>query len=355
MKYNKLGNTNLDVSSLGLGTMTYGQQNSNSESFELMDYAYEKGINFFDTAEMYPIYPKAETFGKSEEIIGNWIKTNKKRDKIILASKIASNHPKGIGATELSWIRKGGKNLRFDKENILKAIDGSLTRLKTDYIDLYQLHWPERSVGMFGQLDFHYNSNDSWTSFEDILENLQKLIKSGKVRYIGLSNETPWGILKFLKIAEEKSLPRVMSVQNCYSLVNRVFDIANLEVAIREKCGLLAYSPLAGGRLSGKYMNNYKPSISRYTLWPKRFSRHHTKRGEIAIEKYAKLAQKYNIAPSTFANAFVINRPFVTSSIIGATSITQLKENIDCLSVNFTKEMHDQIEDIHLSDPNPCV
>jgi len=355
MKYNKLGNTNLDVSSLGLGTMTYGQQNSNSESFELMDYAYEKGINFFDTAEMYPIYPKAETFGKSEEIIGNWIKTNKKRDKIILASKIASNHPKGIGATELSWIRKGGKNLRFDKENILKAIDGSLTRLKTDYIDLYQLHWPERSVGMFGQLDFHYNSNDSWTSFEDILENLQKLIKSGKVRYIGLSNETPWGILKFLKIAEEKSLPRVMSVQNCYSLVNRVFDIANLEVAIREKCGLLAYSPLAGGRLSGKYMNNYKPSISRYTLWPKRFSRHHTKRGEIAIEKYVKLAQKYNIAPSTFANAFVINRPFVTSSIIGATSITQLKENIDCLSVNFTKEMHDQIEDIHLSDPNPCV
>jgi len=355
MKYNKLGNTNLDVSSLGLGTMTYGQQNSNSESFELMDYAYEKGINFFDTAEMYPIYPKAETFGKSEEIIGNWIKTNKKRDKIILASKIASNHPKGIGATELSWIRKGGKNLRFDKENILKAIDGSLTRLKTDYIDLYQLHWPERSVGMFGQLDFHYNSNDSWTSFEDILENLQKLIKSGKVRYIGLSNETPWGILKFLKIAEEKSLPRVMSVQNCYSLVNRVFDIANLEVAIREKCGLLAYSPLAGGRLSGKYMNNYKPGNSRYTLWPKRFSRHHTKRGEIAIEKYAKLAQKYNIAPSTFANAFVINRPFVTSSIIGATSITQLKENIDCLSVNFTKEMHDQIEDIHLSDPNPCV
>jgi len=355
MKYNKLGNTNLDVSSLGLGTMTYGQQNSNSESFELMDYAYEKGINFFDTAEMYPIYPKAETFGKSEEIIGNWIKTNKKRDKIILASKIASNHPKGIGATELSWIRKGGKNLRFDKENILKAIDGSLTRLKTDYIDLYQLHWPERSVGMFGQLDFHYNSNDSWTSFEDILENLQKLIKSGKVRYIGLSNETPWGILKFLKIAEEKSLPRVMSVQNCYSLVNRVFDIANLEVAIREKCGLLAYSPLAGGRLSGKYMNNYKPGNSRYTLWPKRFSRHHTKRGEIAIEKYAKLAQKYNIAPSTFANAFVINRPFVTSNIIGATSITQLKENIDCLSVNFTKEMHDQIEDIHLSDPNPCV
>ena len=355
MKYNKLGNTQLDVSLLGLGTMTFGEQNTHFESFELMNYAFENGINFFDTAEMYPIYPKAETSGKSEEIIGDWIKKNKKRDKIILATKIASNHPKGIGATELSWIRKGGKNLRLDKDNIFKAIEGSLTRLKTDYIDLYQLHWPERSVGMFGQLDFNYNSNDSWTPFEDILENLQKLIKSGKVRYIGLSNETPWGILEFLKIAKEKSLPRVMSVQNCYSLVNRVFDIANSEVAIREKCGLLAYSPLAGGRLSGKYVNDQAPKNSRYTLWPKRFSRHHTKRGELAIEKYVKLALKYNIKPSTFANAFVINRPFITSSIVGATSISQLKENIDSLNIKFTKEITDEIEDIHLTDPNPCV
>ena len=355
MKYNKLGNTQLDVSLLGLGTMTFGEQNTPFESFELMNYAFENGINFFDTAEMYPIYPKAETCGKSEEIIGDWIKKNKNRDKIILATKIASNHPKGIGATELSWIRKGGKNLRLDKDNIFKAIEGSLTRLKTDYIDLYQLHWPERSVGMFGQLDFNYNSNDSWTPFEDILENLQKLIKSGKVRYIGLSNETPWGILKFLKIAEEQSLPRVMSVQNCYSLVNRVFDIANSEVAIREKCGLLAYSPLAGGRLSGKYAQDQTPKNSRYTLWPKRFSRHHTKRGELAIEKYVKLALKYNIKPSTFANAFVINRPFITSSIVGATSISQLKENIDSLNIKFTKEITDEIEDIHLTDPNPCV
>ena len=349
MKYRKLGTTDIDVSVICLGTMTFGEQNTQEEGFEQLDYAVDRGINFIDTAELYAIMPRKETYGKTEEIIGNWFSKRNLRNKIILASKIASKD------SGLSWIREGGPKLKFDKKNINEAIDASLKRLKTDYIDLYQLHWPERSVGMFGQLDFNYNSNDSWTPFEDILENLQKLIKSGKVRYIGLSNETPWGILKFLKIAEEQSLPRVMSVQNCYSLVNRVFDIANSEVAIREKCGLLAYSPLAGGRLSGKYAQDQTPKNSRYTLWPKRFSRHHTKRGELAIEKYVKLALKYNIKPSTFANAFVINRPFITSSIVGATSISQLKENIDSLNIKFTKEITDEIEDIHLTDPNPCV
>ena len=355
MEYRKPGTTNLNVSVICLGTMTFGEQNSQTEAFEQMDYAYERGINFFDTAEMYPIYPKKETCGKAEEIIGNWLKTKKNRDKIILGSKIVSNHPEGIGATKRAWIRKGGENLCFDKENMIKAVEGSLRRLQTDYIDLYQLHWPERSVGMFGQLDFKYDPSDIWTPIEEVLETLNNLVKSGKIRYVGLSNETPWGILNFLKIAEQKKLPRMMSVQNCYSLVNRVFDIANSEVSIREQCGLLAYSPLAGGRLSGKYMNGKRPKNCRYTLWPGRFSRHLTKRGELAVAKYVNLAKKYNIPPSTFANAFVINRPFVTSSIIGATSVKHLEENINCININLTDEMLNEIEDIHLSDPNPCV
>ena len=356
MKYRKLGTTNLEVSAICLGTMTFGEQNSQSDGFEQMDYAVDRGVNFFDTAEMYPAYPKKETYGKSEEIIGNWLKTKKNRDKIILASKIASGHPKGIGATELAWIRKGGKNLCFDKDNINKAVDDSLKRLQTDYIDLYQLHWPERNVAVFGQLDFKYDPSDTeWTPIEEVLENLDQLVKSGKIRYVGLSNETPWGVINFLQVAREKKLPRMMSVQNGYNLVNRVFDIANSEVSIREKCGLLAYSPLAGGRLSGKYMNGKKPKNSRYTLWPTRFSRHHTARGESAITKYVDLAKKYNISPSTFANAFVNDRPFVTSNIVGATSVEQLKEDINSIDITLTEEMLKDIEDIHLSDPNPCV
>ncbi len=350
MKYRKLGSTKIEVSVICLGTMTFGEQNSQEEGFQQMNYAVERGINFFDTAELYAVMPRKETYGKTEEIIGNWFNETKKRDKIILASKIAS---KSEG--DLEWIRDGSKTLGFDKKNLNLAIDNSLKRLKTDYIDLYQLHWPERKVPKFGELDYQYDPNDEWTDIEEVLENLNLLVKSGKIRYVGLSNETPWGMMKFLQIAKEKNLPRMMSIQNVYSLVNRVFDIANSEVSIRENCGLLAYSPLAGGRLSGKYIGNKKPINSRYTLWPRRFSRHHTKRGEVAIEAYFKLANKYGIAPSTFANAFVNNRPFVTSNIIGATNMEQLKQNIDSIDLVLSTEILNEIENIHLSDPNPCV
>ncbi len=350
MKYRKLGTTDLEVSVICLGTMTWGEQNSQKEAFDQMNYSVEKGINFFDTAELYAVMPRKETYGKTEEIIGNWFLEKKNRDKVILATKIASK------SDGLEWIRKGSKHLGFDKKNLNEAIDSSLKRLKTDYIDLYQLHWPERKVPLFGVLDFEYDSNDNdWNQIEEVLEYLQLLVKAGKIRYVGVSNETPWGMMKFLEIAKEKKLPRMMSIQNVYSLVNRVFDIANSEVSIREKCGLLAYSPLAGGRLSGKYLNDKNPKNARYTLWPRRFSRHHTTRGEIAIEKYVNLAKKYNIKPSTFANAFVNNRPFVTSNIIGATSMDQLKENIDSVNLTLSDEMLDEIQDIHLSDPNPCV
>jgi len=350
MRYRKLGTTDLDVSVICLGTMTWGEQNSQKEAFEQMDYSIERGVNFFDTAELYAVMPRKETYGKTEEIIGNWFLEKKNRDKVILATKIASK------SDGLEWIRKGSKHLGFDKKNLNEAIDSSLKRLKTDYIDLYQLHWPERKVPLFGILDFEYDPNDNdWNQIEEVLENLQSLVKAGKIRYVGISNETPWGMMKFLEIAKEKNLPRMMSIQNVYSLVNRVFDIANSEVSIREKCGLLAYSPLAGGRLSGKYLNNQNPENSRYTLWPRRFSRHHTDRGEVAIEKYVNLAKKYNIKPSTFANAFVNDRPFVTSNIIGATSMEQLKENIDSIDISLSDEVLDEIQDVHLSDPNPCV
>ena len=350
MKYRKLGNTNIDVSVICLGTMTFGEQNSEADGFEQMDYALDRGVNFFDTAELYAVMPRKETYGKTEEIVGNWLKSRKKRDKIILASKIASK-----SEDDLQWIRNGSTSLGFDRKNMDEAINNSLKRLKTDYIDLYQLHWPERKVPKFGVLDFKYDPKDQWTSIEEVLENLDRLIKAGKIRYVGLSNETPWGVMKFLQLAKEKNLPRMVSIQNVYSLVNRVFDVANSEVSIRENCGLLAYSPLAGGRLSGKYIGNKKPKNARYTIWPRRFSRHHTQRGEIAIESYFNLAKKYGYSPSLFANAFVNNRPFVTSNIIGATTMKQLEENIDSIDITLSEEILDKIEDIHLSDPNPCV
>jgi len=350
MRYRKLGNTNIDVSVICLGTMTFGEQNSQKDGFEQMDYAIDRGVNFIDTAEMYAVPTRAETYGKTEEIVGNWIKSKNNRDKIILATKIASK------SSGLSWVREGGKNLSFNKKNVNAAIEASLKRLKTDYVDLYQLHWPERNVPKFGVMDFEYDPNDNeWTTIEEVLENLNQLITQGKVRHIGVSNETPWGLMKFMQVAKEKKLPIMVSIQNVYNLVNRVFDIANSEVSLRENCGLLAYSPLAGGRLSGKYLNDQNPKNSRYTLFASIFQRHRTPRGEVAISKYVNLANKYNIAPSTFANAFVNDRPFVTSNIIGATTMDQLKENIDSIDIKFSDEILREIEDIHLADPNPCV
>ena len=350
MKYRKLGTTNIDVSVICLGTMTWGEQNTQPEAFEQINYSVEQGINFFDTAELYAVMPRKETYGRTEEIIGNWFKQSGKRDKIILATKVASK------STGLEWIREGKEKLGFDNKNMNAAVDESLKRLQTDYIDLYQLHWPERKVPLFGKLDFEYDPFDiDWTPFEEVLENLKDLIKAGKILHVGLSNETPWGIMKFLQISKEQNLPRMMSVQNVYSLVNRVFDTANSEVAIKENCGLLAYSPIAGGRLSGKYLNGAQPKNARYTLWPSRFSRHATKRGDQAIDKYVSLAKKYNLTPAKMANAFVNDRPFVTSNIIGATTMDQLKENINSINITLSDDTLKEIEEIHSYDPNPCV
>tara|TARA_B100001540_G_scaffold195293_1_gene172049 strand:+ start:2400 stop:3440 length:1041 start_codon:yes stop_codon:yes gene_type:complete len=345
MKFKKLGTTDLDVSLICLGTMTYGEQNTQDEGFEQMDYAFDKGVNFFDTAELYAIPPKEKTYGKTEEIIGNWLKIKKNRNKVILASKIS-----GPG---LKWIRGGGA--QYSEKSIDQALHNSLKRLKTDYIDLYQLHWPERNTNFFGDLDYEHNKNEkSWYDFESILKTLNKFVDQGKIRYIGLSNETPWGFSKFLQIAEKKNLPRIVSVQNPYSLVNRTYEIGMSEISIREKAGLLAYSPLAVGYLTGKYRNKQVPKNSRLDLFYENYPRYHNQRNYNAIDEYFKIAKKYNLSLVQLSLAFVNSRDFVTSNIIGATTIRQLKENIDSINISLKKEIVDDINLIHESIPNPA-
>ena len=344
MKFRKLGNTNLNVSLICLGTMTWGTQNSEKDAFEQMDYSIDQGINFFDTAELYSVPPTKDSYGKTETIIGNWFEKRKNRDKIILASKIA-----GPG---LDWIR-GGKN-SFSEKKIEEAIDNSLKRLKTDYIDLYQLHWPERSTNCFGRREYKVDKNEGkWNDFENVLQSLEKFIKNGKIRYIGVSNETPYGLSKYLEISKNKNLPRMMSVQNPYSLVNRTYEIGMSEISIREKCGLLVYYPLASGALSGKYRNGQMPKNARMTLF-KGWERMLNPLAMKAYDEYYKLSKENNMTMVQLAQAFVNSRPFVTSNIIGATSMDQLKENIDSIKVELTEEIMEKINLIHNNNPNPA-
>ncbi len=345
MKFKKLGNTDLDVSLICLGTMTWGEQNTQKEGFEQMDYAIENEINFFDTAELYAIPPKEKTYGKTEEIIGKWFVERKNRTKIILASKIA-----GPG---LPWIRGGGS--QYSEKGIESALHDSLKRLKTDYIDLYQLHWPERNTNYFGDLDYEHKKDEkSWNSFESILKILKKFIDQGKIRYVGLSNETPWGFSKFLDIAKQNNLPKMVSVQNPYSLVNRTYEIGMSEISIREGAGLLAYSPLAVGYLTGKYRNKQVPKNSRLDLFYKNYPRYHNQRTYDAVDEYFKIAQKHNISLTQLSLAFVNSRDFVTSNIIGATTMEQLKENIDSIKISLNQKIIDEINLIHENNPNPA-
>ena len=345
MKYRKLGNTELNVSLICLGTMTYGEQNTQEEGFEQMDYALENGINFFDTAELYAIPPKEKTYGKTEEIIGNWFKIKKNRKKIILASKIA-----GPG---LKWIRGGGE--QYSQRSIETALNNSLKRLNTDYIDLYQLHWPERNTNYFGDLDYKHDEKEKiWNSFESILKSLRKFVDQGKIRYIGLSNETPWGFSKFLEIADKQNLPKVVSVQNPYSLINRTYEIGMSEISIREKAGLLAYSPLGIGYLTGKYRNKKVPKNSRLDLFYENYPRYHNQRTYDAVDNYFKIAKKYNISFTKLSLAFVNSRNFVTSNIIGATKMDQLKENIDSINLSLNENIINDINTVHENNPNPA-
>ena len=343
MKFKKLGNTNLNVSLICLGTMTWGTQNSEKEAFEQMDYSFEQGVNFFDTAELYSVPPTAESFGKTEKIIGNWFKKKKNREKIVLASKVA-----GPGC---EWIRGGGNN--FTEVKMQSAIDDSLKRLQTDYIDLYQLHWPERFTNCFGRREFVFREDErEWNDFLSILQALEKFIKSGKIRYIGVSNETPYGLSKYLELSSKKNLPRMMSVQNPYSLVNRTYEIGMSEISIREKCGLLVYYPLAAGALSGKYRNGKMPKNSRLALF-KGWERMINPLAMKAYDEYHNLAKESNLSMVQLAQAFVNSRPFVTSNIIGATTMEQLKENINSIEIELSDEIMEKINLIHNNNPNP--
>ena len=343
MNYRKLGNTELDVSTISLGTMTWGEQNTQDEGFEQMDYSLDHGINFFDTAELYAVPPKEETYGDTEEIIGNWFQKTKKRDKIILATKVAG--------PARNYLR-GGQN-SFVGKNLDDALEASLKRLKTDYIDLYQLHWPERNVNSFGKLGYEHKEN-KWNSFEDVLDNLNKHIKNGKIRYVGLSNETPWGVMNYLKFSKDKGLPRMMSIQNPYSLLNRSYEVGLSEVSIREQIGCLAYSPLASGYLSGKYRNGALPKGSRierdFDFW----SRYRKPNTEKAIEEYYKISKKYNLDISQMSIKFCEVQEFMTSVIIGATTMEQLKTNIESVKVKLDKEVIKEINEVQKIYPNPC-
>ena len=344
MKYRKLGNTDSDISVIGLGTMTWGEQNTAVQAFEQMDYAFEQGVNFFDTAELYAIPPKAETYGRTEEIVGEWFKKTGQREKIFLASKIA-----GPGEGWIDHIRDGKSC--FNRFHIETALNASLKRLQTDCIDLYQLHWPERETNFFGKLGYSA-AEDEFTPIIETLEVLADQIKAGKIRHIGLSNETPWGVMSFLKVAEQFNLPRVMTVQNPYSLLNRSYEIGLAEVSCREQCGLLAYSPLGFGVLSGKYLNGQQPAGARVTLWPD-YTRYSNQQAVSATEKYVALAQQHELDPAQMALAYVNSRSFLSSDIIGATSMQQLKTNIASVDIELSEEVIEGIEAIHVEYPNP--
>lgn len=343
MDYRKLGGTGLSVSRICLGTMTWGEQNSEADAHAQMDYAVSQGVNFFDAAEMYPVPPKAETQGRTEQYIGTWLRKTGRRKDIVLASKV-------IGPGMFPYIRGGPK---LDRAQVLAACDTSLQRLQTDYIDLYQVHWPQRPTNYFGKLGYEHHDSDGGVPIEETLSALDELVKQGKVRHVGISNETPWGLSEYLCLHRERQLPRVQSIQNPYSLLNRSFEVGLAEFAHRENIGLLAYSPLAFGMLSGKYLGGAKPAGARLTLFT-RFSRYNGEHAMAATAEYVRLAQAHGLDPAQMALAYVNSRSFLTATIIGATTLDQLRSNIASETLELSLEVFKGIEAIHARYTIPC-
>ena len=350
MEYRKLGRSDTEVSLICLGTMTWGEQNTLEEACEQMDYAVSRGVNFFDTAEMYPVPPKAETQGATERYIGEWFTATGKRSEIVLATKVAGRGDRLGGAEHI----RGGP--RLSRDHILQAVESSLARLQTDYIDLYQVHWPERKTNFFGKLGYQHDDAsdvDDSVAIEETLSTLAELVEQGIVRQIGVSNETPWGVMEYLRLARERGLPVIASIQNPYNLLNRSYEVGLAEISVREQVGLLAYSPMAFGILSGKYLNGQRPAGARITLF-ERFVRYLNPQATAATQAYVELAQQHDLDPAQMALAFVNQQAFVTSNIIGATSLSQLKSNIDSLSVKLSDDVCEQIEVIHKTYSNPA-
>lgn len=343
METRTLGRTDLKVSAICLGTMTWGEQNSEAQAHEQMDFALAQGVNFFDVAEMYPVPPKPETQGRTEQYIGTWFKARGKRHAVVLATKIT-------GPGEMSWIRGGP---RLDRASVLAACDASLARLQTDYIDLYQVHWPARGTNYFGQLGFKPTEDSRSVPIEETYSALAELVKAGKIRHIGLSNETPWGVAEYLRLSRELGLPRPVSIQNPYSLLNRSFEVGLAEFAHREQIGLLAYSPLAFGVLAGKYLNGAKPADGRLTLFS-RFQRYNGEHADAATQAYAKVASEHGLSLSQMALAFVTSRHFVTSNIIGATTMAQLESNIASHGIKLSRDVLTALEAVHKRYTIPC-
>ncbi len=344
MHYRQLGVTDVQVSQLCLGTMTWGEQNSEQEAHAQLDYALDQGINFIDTAELYPVPPRGETYTLTEQYIGNWLSRRGNRDQIVLATKIASR------GDWISHIREG--RTRLNGKFLQEALEGSLRRLKTDYVDLYQLHWPDRKTNYFGHLGYSHDPDDIPVAIEETLAELDKLVRAGKIRHIGLSNETPWGVMRFLALSESRGWPRIVSVQNPFNLLNRSYEVGLAEISERERCGLLAYSPLGFGVLSGKYLHGARPAGARITLF-QRFDRYNNPQAVAATEAYVNLAREYGLDPVQMALAYVNTRSFLTSNIIGATSLQQLEANIRSLEVSLSVELLAAIEAIHVRIPNP--
>jgi len=338
----KLGRSGIQVSCLCLGTMTWGEQNSEKEAHAQLDLALDRGVNFIDTAEMYPVPPRAETYGRTETYIGNWLKARKNRDRVVLATKV-------VGQARFSYVRGGTHCL--DRQNIEAAVEASLRRLSTDCIDLYQLHWPDRSTNIFGKLGYTHVEEDC-VPLEETLAVLDDLVRAGKLRAVGVSNETPWGVMRYLQLAEAKGLPRMASIQNPYNLLNRTFEVGLSEIAIREECGLLPYSPMAFGVLSGKYLDGKQPKGARLTLFPG-FDRYTNLRARAATEAYVGLAKGHGLDPAQMALAYCVGRPFVTSAIVGATTTAQLQSDLESASLSLSAELLEGIEAIHGQNPNP--
>ena len=344
MKYTTLPNTDIQVSKICLGTMTFGQQNTEADGHAQMDYAVANGVNFFDTAEMYSVPARKETYGSTEKILGTWFKKSGKRDEIVLATKIAGPNP------NFGYMRE--KN-DFSPASIKYALDNSLQRLQTDYIDLYQLHWPERKTNFFGKRGFIVE-HDAWEdNIRLVLETLDGFIKEGKIKHIGLSNETPWGIMRFLEESKYNNLPKISTVQNPYSLLNRQFEVGSAEVCMKEHVGLFAYSPLAFGVLSGKFLSGENHPNARIKLFPQ-FSRYNSAECTEAAKRYQEIAQKHSISMAQMALAFVNQQPFVTSNIIGATTLEQLKENIGSIDLHLSDEIIAEINAVHAVIPDPA-